>query len=107
VAYLVILESGMVKLKWSDDFGIPLTFSVLVKSLSRSLLKSLWVGFITFTNFLFLLFSIYAFRVGLNYNTDLKFTKICKNYSGFSLVCITQSQKLRLKMITVFSVQKY
>jgi hypothetical protein len=27
-----------------------------VKSLSRSLLKSLWVGFITFTNSLFFLF---------------------------------------------------
>jgi hypothetical protein len=39
VAYLVILESGMVKFKWSDDFGIPLTFSVLVKSFSRSLLN--------------------------------------------------------------------
>jgi hypothetical protein len=75
VAYLVILESGMVKFKWSDYFGIPLTFSVLVKSLSRSLLKSLWVGFITFTNSLFFFFSIYAFRVGLNYNTDLKIYK--------------------------------
>jgi hypothetical protein len=56
VAYLVILESGMVQFKWSDYFGIPLTLSVLVKSLSRSLLKSLWVGFITFTNSLFFLF---------------------------------------------------
>jgi hypothetical protein len=38
-------------------------------------LKSLWVGFITFTNSLFFFFSIYAFRVGLNYNTDLKIYK--------------------------------
>jgi hypothetical protein len=45
VAYLVILESSLVKFKWSDYFGIPLTFSVLVKSLSRSLLKPLWVRF--------------------------------------------------------------
>jgi hypothetical protein len=75
VAYLVILESSMVKFKWLDYFGIPLTFSVLVKSLSRSLLKSLWVGFITFTNSLFFFFSIYTFRVGLNYNTDLKIYK--------------------------------
>jgi hypothetical protein len=56
VAYLVILESGMVKFKWSDYFGVPLNFSVLVKSLSRSLLKSLWVRFITFTISLFFLF---------------------------------------------------
>jgi hypothetical protein len=53
VVYLDILESGMVKFKWSDYFGIPLTFSVLVKSLSRSLLKSICIGFITFTNSLF------------------------------------------------------
>jgi hypothetical protein len=46
VAYLVILEPGMVKFRWSDYLGIPLTFSVLVKILSRSLLKSVWVRFI-------------------------------------------------------------
>jgi hypothetical protein len=56
VAYLVILDPGMVKFRWSDYLGIPLTFSVLVKSLSRSLLKSVWVRFITFTNSLFFLF---------------------------------------------------
>jgi hypothetical protein len=56
VAYLVILESGMVKFKWSDYFSVKLTFSVLVKSLSRSLVKSLWVRFINFTNSLFFLF---------------------------------------------------
>jgi hypothetical protein len=56
VAYLVILESGMVKFKWSDYFSVQLTFSVLVKSLSRSLVKSLWVRFINFTNSLFFLF---------------------------------------------------
>jgi hypothetical protein len=75
VAYLAILESGMVKFKWSDYFGIPLTFSVLVKNLSRSVLKSLWVRFITFTNSLLFPFSIYAFRVGLNYSIVSKIFK--------------------------------
>jgi hypothetical protein len=56
MAYRVIIEPGMVKFKWSDYFSIPLTFSVFVKSLSRSLLKSLWVRFIIFTNSLFFLF---------------------------------------------------
>jgi hypothetical protein len=68
VVYLVILELGMVKFKLSDYFGISLTFSVLVKSLSRSLLKSLWVRFITFTNSLFSPSLLMLFRVGLNYN---------------------------------------
>jgi hypothetical protein len=93
VAYLVILESGMVKFKWSDYFGIPLTFSVLVKSLSRSLLKPLWVGIISLTNSLFFLFSIYAFRVGLNYNTDLKIYKNSVKITVVSHWCIYFSVK--------------
>jgi hypothetical protein len=75
VAYLVILESGMVKFKWSYYFGIPLTLSVLLKSLSRFLVKSLWVRFITFTNSLFFPFLLMLFRVGLNYNIASKIPK--------------------------------
>jgi hypothetical protein len=61
----------MVKFRWLDYFGTPLTLSVLVRTLSRSLLKLLGVRFITLTNSLFS-FPIYAFGVDLNYNTDLK-----------------------------------
>jgi hypothetical protein len=61
----------MVKFRWLDYFGTPLAFNVLVKILSRSLLKLLWVRFITLTNSLFFSFSIYAFGVDLNYKTDL------------------------------------
>jgi hypothetical protein len=39
------------------------------------MLKSLWVRFITSTTSLLFPFSIYAFRVVLNYNTNLRIYK--------------------------------
>jgi hypothetical protein len=93
VAYLVILELGMVKFKWSDYFGILLTFSVLVKSLSRSLLKSLWARFITFTNSLFFPLLLMLFRVGLNYNIASKNLKNSIKITVASNWCIYFSLK--------------
>jgi hypothetical protein len=53
------------------------------------------------TNFPFLFF-IYAFKVGLNYHSDLNFfQKFYKNYSGLTLVTVVDPINLRLKTIGI------
>jgi hypothetical protein len=82
----------MVKFRWLDYFGTPLTFSVLVEILSRSLLKLLWVRFITLTNSFFS-FLFMRFGVDLNYNTDGKIYKNSVNITLASHWCIYYSLK--------------
>jgi hypothetical protein len=54
-----------------------------------------------------LFISIYAFKVGLNYHNDLKFSKkCCKNYSGLTLVTVVYFTNLRLIIIRINSRQK-
>jgi hypothetical protein len=58
------------------------------------------------TNFPFLFF-IYAFKVGLDYHSDLKiFQKFYKNYSGLTLVTIVYPINFRLKTIGINPRQK-
>jgi hypothetical protein len=53
------------------------------------------------------LFSIYAFKVGLNYHSDLKtFQKFYKNFSGLILVTVGYRINFRLKIIIMNLGQK-